>query len=46
MVRSLKRKHLISENCEELLQRAFSGIPLEIMKHILRQKSKIPPHAS
>lgn len=46
IVKDLRKKHMISGNCEEVLRQIYSGVPLEIMKRIVRQKSAIPTRAS
>ena len=40
VIRHLKKQNLISENCEEFLSQNFSGIPLSIMKRIVKTKGK------
>ena len=40
VVDSLRKERLVSEPCEEMLERTFSGVPLEVMKRIVSQKHK------
>ena len=46
VIKDLKKNDMISSNCEEMLQQAFSELPLEVMKRILQQKSSVPTRAS
>ena len=46
VIKDLKESSMISSNCEEMLQQAYSGVPLEITKRILQQKSSVPSRAS
>ena len=39
IVKSLKQHHLISTNCEEMLNQTFSGVPLSLMKRMTAKKS-------
>ena len=45
VVSDLKEKHLINSECAALLETAFSGVPLELMKRLLTQKEKKNPGA-
>ena len=40
VVDSLRKERLVSEPCEEMLERTFSGVPLEVMKRIVSHKHK------
>ena len=40
VVESLRKERLVSEPCEEMLERTFSGVPLEVMKRIVLHKRK------
>ena len=39
IVKSLKQHHLISTNCEEMLNQTFTGVPLALMKRMTAKKS-------
>ena len=44
--KDLKKSSMTSSNCEEMLQQAYSAVPLEITKRILQQKYSVPSRAS
>ena len=46
VVHELKKKQLISSNCEEMLKQSVSGVPQDVMKRILHQKSKVPSRST
>ena len=39
IVKSLKQQDLISNNCEEMLNQTFSGVPLALMKRMTAKKT-------
>jgi len=46
IIADLKQNDMISAGCEEVLQQAYSGVPLEVMKRIVYQRSSVPSRAS
>jgi len=42
VVVDLRKKDLITPRCEAVLETTFSGIPLEVMKRIVRRQSSKP----
>ena len=40
VVDDLQEKNLISTSCAEILEKSFSGIPLELMKRVVSQKTR------
>ena len=46
IVDSMKEKLLITESCSEMIEKSFSGVPLEVMKRVLcNDGAKNPSHA-
>ena len=42
----MKEKLLITESCSEMIEKSFSGVPLEVMKRLLcNGGAKNPSHA-
>ena len=46
IVKALKKKAMISSECETVLQSTFSGVSLAVMQRIMSQKSTKPTRAS
>ena len=45
VVKELKRRDLVSDECAEILEATYSGVPNEIMKRLMIQKRKKNPGA-
>ena len=45
VVKELKRRNLVSEECASILENTYAGGPKEIMKRIVLQKKKKNPGA-
>ena len=45
VVKELKRRNLVSEECASILENTYAGVPKEIMKRIVLQKKKKNPGA-